>query len=149
MLIRNKICVVYDIEVFVNCFHCTIYNTETHEISKFEVSERRNDMLSLCEFFTKMDFCYVGYNNIHYDNPIINYCLEFFSSTDYSYRVLCNSIFNLSKVITSKGDDNLDKWKRWKYANNFFTLDLLTMLYSTALRVSLKEMQITMHYSNV
>jgi len=62
---------------------------------------------------------------------------------------LCNSLFNLSKTIVSKEEGSLDKWKRWKYANNFFTLDLLTMLYSTALRVSLKEMQITMHYSNV
>lgn len=149
MKIRNKVCAVYDIEVFINCFHCTIFNTETNEITKFEVSERKNQMHELCKFFVTNDFYFIGYNNIHYDNPIINYCLEFFNSIDYDYRILCNSIFNLSRTITSKGDDNLEKWKRWKYATQFDTLDLLTMLYSTALRVSLKEMQITMHYSNV
>ena len=148
MKIRDKICSVFDIEVFINCFHCTLYNTETHEINKFEVSERKNEIHSLCKYFMENDFYFVGYNNIHYDNPIINYCLEYFSDCDFPYWKICNSIFNLSKTITDKQGD-LNLWKRWKYANNFFTLDLLTMLYSTALRVSLKEMQITMHYSNV
>ena len=148
MRIRDKICSVFDIEVFINCFHCTLYNTETHEITKFEISERKNESHALCKYFMENDFCFVGYNNIHYDNPIINYCLEFFSTCDFPYWQICNSIFNLSKTITDKQGD-LNLWKRWKYANNFFTLDLLTMLYSTALRVSLKEMQITMHYSNV
>lgn len=148
MLIRNKPCIVYDIEVFINCFHCTCYNTETEAIYKFEISERKNEVKELCEFFTTTDFYFIGYNNIHYDNPIINYCLEFFSSCDFPYWKICNSIFNLSKVITDK-ESSLDLWKRWKYATKFPTLDLLTMLYSTALRVSLKEMQVTMHYKNV
>ena len=148
MLIRNKPCIVYDIEVFINCFHCTCYNTETEAIYKFEISERKNEVKELCEFFITTDFYFIGYNNIHYDNPIINYCLEFFSSCDFPYWKICNSIFNLSKVITDK-ESSLDLWKRWKYATKFPTLDLLTMLYSTALRVSLKEMQVTMHYKNV
>lgn len=148
MKIRDKICSVFDIEVFVNCFHCTLYNTETHEITKFEISERKNESHALCKYFMENDFCFVGYNNIHYDNPIINYCLEYFSNSSYPSNAICLSIFNLSRTITDKTAD-LNLWKRWKYANNFFTLDLLTMLYSTALRVSLKEMQITMHYSNV
>ena len=148
MLIRNKQCIVFDIEVFINCFHCTCYNTETEAIYKFEVSERKNEIKELCGFFATTNFYFVGYNNIHYDNPIINYCLEFFSDCNFPYWKICNSIFNLSKVITNKESD-LELWKRWKYATKFPTLDLLTMLYSTALRVSLKEMQVTMHYKNV
>lgn len=148
MKIRNKTAYVYDIEVFKNVFHCTLLNTETEELIKFECSIRKNEMEEMCKFFLQPDICLVGYNNIHYDNPIINYCIEYFSNSKYTYNKICMSIFNLSTVIT-KDKENIDKWKRWKYANNFYTLDLLTMLYSQALRVSLKEMQVTMMYKNV
>ena len=148
MTIRDKIVYVYDIEVFKNVFHCTLLNTETEELTKFECSIRKNEIEEMCKFFITNDVYFAGYNNIHYDNPIINYCIEFFSNSSYTYDVICNSIFNLSNVITMS-KDNVDRWKRWKYANNFLTLDLLTMLYSQALRVSLKEMQVTMMYRNV
>lgn len=148
MKIRNKTAYVYDIEVFKNVFHCTLLNTETEELIKFECSIRKNEIEEMCKFFLQPDICLVGYNNIHYDNPIINYCIEYFSNSKYTYNKICMSIFNLSTIIT-KDKENIDKWKRWKYANNFYTLDLLTMLYSQALRVSLKEMQVTMMYKNV
>lgn len=148
MKIRDKTAYVYDIEVFRNVFHCTILNTETEELTKFECSIRKNNLDEMCKFFLQKDRIFIGYNNIHYDNPIINYCIEFFSNSNYSYDKICLSIFNLSSVIT-QDKDNIDRWKRWKYANNFATLDLLTMLYSKALRVSLKEMQVTMMYKNV
>lgn len=149
MKIREKIAYVYDIEVFKNVFHCTILNTETEELFKFECSERKNTISDMCNFFLNQDVYFVGYNNIHYDNPIVNYCIEFFNNSKYSYSTICESIYNLSKIITSKNEADFDRWKRWKYANNFLTLDLLTMLYSKALRVSLKEMQVTMMYKNV
>ena len=149
MQIRGLPCIVYDIEVFKNVFHCTMYNTETEELLKFECSVRVNEIQKMCMFFLNTQAYFVGYNNIHYDNPIVNYCIEFFNNDNYDYSTICKSIFNLSGIITSKEDDNLDKWKRWKYANYFKTLDLLTMLYSKALRVSLKEMQVTMMYHNV
>jgi hypothetical protein len=148
MKIKNKPAYVYDIEVFKNVFHCTVFDTEKEELHKFECSIRKNNIEDMCKFFLYSDVYFVGYNNIHYDNPIINYCIEYFSNSSYTYDKICESIFNLSKVITSE-KDNIDKWKKWKYAKNFLTLDLLTMLYSQALRVSLKEMQVTMMYKNV
>ena len=148
MKIKNKPAYVYDIEVFKNVFHCTVFDTEKEELHKFECSIRKNNIEDMCKFFMYKDAYFVGYNNIHYDNPIVNYCIEFFSNSSYTYNRICESIFNLSCTIT-QDKDNLDAWKRWKYANNFLTLDLLTMYYSTALRVSLKEMQVTMMYKNV
>ena len=149
MIIRNKPCIVYDIEVFINVFHCTLYNTETQELIKFECSQRKNEIHEMCQYFLNTDAYFVGYNNIHYDNPIINYCIEFFNNDNYTHNRICESIFNMSNIITSNNDSNFDKWKKWKYAKNFLTLDLLTMLYSKQLRVSLKEMQVTMMYRNV
>ena len=93
-------------------------------------------------------FC--GYNNLHYDNPIINYIIEYEDKLmQYNIPTICSSIFNLSKTITTSSEDNIDAWKHWKYQIWFDTFDILTMLYSNKLRVGLKEIQVTMQYPNV
>lgn len=168
MIIRGKIVYVYDIEVFQNIFHCSVKNTETNNIYKFEISERKNQLRDLVKFFKQVDkyitwgdyyttninipanviFC--GYNNLHYDNPIINYIIEYEDKLmQYNIPTICSSIFNLSKTITTSSEDNIDTWKHWKYQIWFDTFDILTMLYSNKLRVGLKEMQVTMQYPNV
>lgn len=168
MIIRGKIIYVYDIEVFQNIFHCSVKNTETNDIYKFEISERKNQLRELVKFFKQVDkyitwgdyyttninipanviFC--GYNNLHYDNPIINYIIEYEDKLmQYNIPTICSSIFNLSKTITTSSEDNIDAWKHWKYQIWFDTFDILTMLYSNKLRVGLKEIQVTMQYPNV
>lgn len=168
MIIRGKIVYVYDIEVFQNIFHCSVKNTETNDIYKFETSERKNQLRELVKFFKQVDkyitwgdyyttninipaniiFC--GYNNLHYDNPIINYIIEYEDKLmQYNIPTICSSIFNLSKTITASSEDNIDEWKHWKYQIWFDTFDILTMLYSNKLRVGLKEIQVTMQYPNV
>ncbi len=168
MIIRGKIVYVYDIEVFQNIFHCSVKNTETNNIYKFEISERKNQLRELVKFFKQVDkyitwgdyyttninipanviFC--GYNNLHYDNPIINYIIEYEDKLmQYNIPTICSSIFNLSKTITTSSEDNIDAWKHWKYQIWFDTFDILTMLYSNKLRVNLKEIQVTMQYPNV
>lgn len=168
MIVRGKIVYVYDIEVFQNIFHCSVKNTETNNIYKFEISERKNQLRELVKFFKQVDkyitwgdyyttninipanviFC--GYNNLHYDNPIINYIIEYEDKLmQYNIPTICSSIFNLSKTITTSSEDNIDAWKHWKYQIWFDTFDILTMLYSNKLRVGLKEIQVTMQYPNV
>lgn len=168
MIIRDKKVYVYDIEVFQNIFHCSVKNTETGEIYKFEISERKNQLRELVKFFKQVDsyikwgdfyttdleikseviFC--GYNNLHYDNPIVNYIIEYEDKLmSYNVATICSSIFNLSRTITTSTEDNIEAWKHWKYQIWFDTFDILTMLYSNKLRVGLKEIQVTMQYPNV
>lgn len=147
MIIKDLIVQVYDIEIFPNCFSLTIKNTETKEFQFFELSNRKNNLVDLVPLFFDKRYIFCGYNNIHYDNPIVNFIIEYKETLKKSTRLdIEYNLFQLSQTII-KGD--LEKWKRWKYANNFETLDLLTMLFSQKLRVGLKEMQVTMKYSNV
>ena len=147
MIIKGLIVQVYDIEIFPNCFSLTIKNTETKEFQFFELSNRKNNLVDLVPLFLDKRYIFCGYNNIHYDNPIVNFIIEYKETLKNSTRLdIEYNLFQLSQTII-KGD--LEKWKRWKYANNFETLDLLTMLFSQKLRVGLKEMQVTMKYSNV
>ena len=167
MQIRGKTVFVYDIEVFQNIFHCSAINTETKEIHKFEISPRKNQLSELMSFFKQVnspvswndnyttncsidsDKIFCGYNNLHYDNPVINYIIEYeHVLAEKPVLVITNSIFNLSREITNS-DENIEKWKRWKYQVWFDSFDILTMLYSNKLRVGLKEIQVTMQYKNV
>lgn len=53
-------------------------------------------------------FC--GYNNIHYDNVIINYMIEYCGKmTTLSYNEICKSLFNLSKTIIESKENSFAK----------------------------------------
>lgn len=167
MKIRDKTVFVFDIEIFPNLFHCVVKDTETKKYFLFEISKRRNDLPKIIAGFHRIkdnvkwndnyttkqklntDIIFCGYNNIHYDNPIINYIIynqqELLNS---SYSEVCFQLFKLSQDIV-KSEGGAHNWHKWKYLVYFDTLDLLTMLYSEKLRVGLKEMQVTMQYHNV
>lgn len=151
MIIQDKTVQVYDIEVFPNVFSCTVKNTETHEVKVFELSHRTSNCLKVAgdmvSLFTDKKYLFCGYNNIHYDNPIMNFFIVNIKSIPNDYQRICSTINKLSQIIITS--ETAESWKQWKYANNFATLDLLTMLFSQKLRVGLKEMQVTMQYHNV
>lgn len=168
MQIRGKAVFVFDIEVLQNIFHCAIKDTETNQIYKFEISERKNQLRELVAFFKQVDtfikwgdyyttnsvidskviFC--GYNNLHFDNPVLNYIIEYEESLmKHNVATICSSLYHIARTIIDSKEDDISKWKHWKYQVWFDTFDLLTMLYSNKLRVGLKELQVTMQYPNV
>lgn len=153
MIIRNSVVIVYDIEIFPNVFHCTCKNTETNQLRFFEISNRKNQLTELVDFFFYKnvgDKMFCGYNNKHYDDVVINYLIDFYYKMDaLSYDKVCTSLYNLSRTIVTAEEGDTSKFKRWKYAKYFYSMDLLTMLFSSKLRVGLKEMQVTMNYKNV
>lgn len=167
MIINNKIVLVFDIEIFPNCFHCVVKNTETKKKYRLEISKRKNDLEKIVKLFYRFPkvswndnynttqelpgkYLFCGFNNIHYDNPIINYIISNYQEL-YSlhWSDICFRLFKLSQEIVTNTGDGFQSWHKWKYMIYFDTLDLLTMLYSTKLRVGLKEMQVTMQYRNV
>lgn len=167
MIINNKIVLVYDIEIFPNCFHCVVKDTETKKKLRLEISQRRNDIEKIIKLFYRFPkvswndnynttqelpgkYIFCGFNNIHYDNPIINYIISNSQELLSLYWTdLCLKLFSLSQDIVTSTGEGFQSWHKWKYMIYFDTLDLLTMLYSTKLRVGLKEMQVTMQYRNV
>ena len=65
------------------------------------------------------------------------------------WEKVCRSLYNLSTIIIDSEEGSIDRFKKWKYAKYFYSMDLLTMQFSQKLRVGLKTMQTTMHYKNV
>lgn len=153
MIIKGKPVAVYDIEIFPNCFHCTVVDTESHKKYKFEISNRKNQLEELVDFFyfKRTGHIICGYNNHHYDDIVINYIIFFRSKMKrLGYLKICNSLYYLSKaIIDTEKTDNLNKIKSYKYANYFYSFDLMTMLYSAKRQKSLKEVEILLGMDNV
>ena len=150
MHIRKQRVITFDIEVFPNVFHCCCKDTETGELYKFEISERKRDLIGLAYFFMEKDVIFCGYNNKHYDDVLISYIIDYYGVLIHkSTSRICESLFNLSNAIIKAADGDISKFKKWKYAHYFYSMDLLTMQFSSKLRVGLKETQLTMHYPNV
>ena len=153
MIIKERPVALYDIEVFPNCFHCTVSDSESHKKYKFEISNRKNQLEELIDFFyfKRVEHIMCGYNNHHYDDIVINYII-FFRNTmkRFDYLKICNSLYYLSKaIIESEKTENIDKIKPYKYANYFYSFDLMTMLYSATKQKSLKEVEILLGMDNV
>lgn len=153
MKIKERPVALYDIEVFPNCFHCLISDSESHKKYKFEISNRKNQLEELIDFFyfKRVEHIMCGYNNHHYDDIVINYMI-FFRNTmkRFDYLKICNSLYYLSKaIIESEKTENIDKIKPYKYANYFYSFDLMTMLYSATKQKSLKEVEILLGMDNV
>lgn len=152
MIIKERVVNVFDIEIFPNCFHCCCKDTETGQLYKFEISERVSQLKELVDFFyyTNENRMFCGYNNHHYDDVIVNYIIDYYYVLErLPYWKICQSLFNLSNTIVKAEDGDISKFKKWKYAHYFYSMDLLTMMFSQKLRVGLKTMQATMHYKNV
>lgn len=138
---------VFDIEVLLNAFICCLYNTKTKQKIVFEISERCNQYAEMVKYFLQTNHGFVGYNSGSYDSVIVNHIIN--SSSKYrnvNYSVITSECYDISDDIINH-DGYRSRHLRWK--NYFYGIDLLTMLYSKALRVSLKEMEITMCYRNV
>lgn len=146
MKIRNNVCHVYDVEVCMNIFHVTIYDTEEKQLYKFEISQRRNHIHEICHYFRDPNKMIVGYNNQHYDDILIAYLTDL-EERDEPWYQTCGRLYNLSQHLIST--DVYDQVKRWKYMFLNKSLDLMTMLFSNKLRTGLKSVQVTMHYPNV
>lgn len=150
MIIKGKTVFVYDVEVFPNLFTCCIKNSESGNIVNYEISSRNNEIESIYNIFHNKNIIFCGYNNLHYDDPIINYILMSYEVLHFDdYYNICRKIKELSDTIIETKDNNFSSWSKYKYAHLFPSFDLLAMMFSSKLRVGLKEMQVTMQYKNV
>ena len=145
MIINNKTVIVYKVNVFYNLIFILCYNTEKNTFYEFEISQQKNDLWKIITFFLDKQYLFCGYNNIHYDNPIINYLIDEYDSLNQTSEFsVCLQVNKLSDIIINSG--SFDSWKKYKYSKNFQSFDLLTMLFSEKKRVGLREVQITIDY---
>lgn len=137
----------FDEEVFSNCFICCCKVIGEKDNITFEISERKNQLQEMYDFFMSNKYTFIGYNCGMYDTPIMNMIIQnisYFLQGDYS--LLTNAAHKLSSQIVRH-----DGQAAYEYAflNYFKYIDLMTMMSSKNLRTSLKSLQVTMCFRNV
>ena len=147
MKIKDKTVLVYDIESFPNLFTCSILNSENDKLITYEISEDKNDLGKIVALFQLKEFYFCGFNNKSYDDVLINYLIIRFDDLRYK------PIFEITWLIKSMSDkiikEPVANWVDYKHAYLFNSFDLMTMIFSAKNRVGLKELEVTMGFSNV
>jgi len=128
----NKL--VYDIECLPNFFCVVFSELEGDKTLSFEISSRidqRNVIISIIKKFKL-----IGYNSNHYDDILLEYLLKTPKCTNYE-------LYLMSKKIIDNEKHN------YKYNRVIESIDIMTMLASSKLRVSLKHLQVIIKWDNV
>lgn len=130
---------VYDTEVFPNYILFLFKNIDTKEY--IEISSKKNNLSELRQF-GENDFL-ISYNGLAYDDLMLN-----FTKANPNLHVDKYKEFS-DYIIQDKNDPNYyQKIRKYKYSK-FKSIDLLKMLFSLKLRVSLKSLQVLLKWHNV
>lgn len=138
----------YDIEVYPNVFTLAMNRLGTTDKWLFELSDRRNDLLSMVEILTHLadnNATMVGFNNINYDYPVIHHIMNHYSN------ITCTDIYNKSmSIINAPHHDRFNHiiWDRDRYVKQ---LDLYKIHHfdNTAKATSLKMLEFNMRSGNI
>ena len=136
---------VHDIEVFPNFFCTSIREIGTDKIITFEISDRKNQLKELQEFYKKREKEFIiSFNGKDFDDFFINVILPVKTVTN-------KQLYNLGQYLIK-----MDKWWESKIKDfrhsKWFTVDLFRF-WSKMLRLSknlsLKSLGIQMNYHTV
>jgi hypothetical protein len=143
---------LYDIECYKNYFCVGIKNFISKEILFYEISEERNDIDKIYEYFKSYTGFLISFNGIHYDNMVIKYLLKNYRNYKYlEYSNICLELKYFSDKIIEDGFD--DDVKQIKYMKtSWIDIDLFaywSKMLRISKKISLKSLGIQLGYHTV
>lgn len=135
---------IYDVETYPNFFCVTFLAYKGDKHHTFVIDNKRNDSKALIKFVDNIRL--VGYNNKTFDNIHTNFILKNGGAT-------AKQLYDITqRIISLQRKDTLDFYREFNdYLNSdrYRSLDLMRMLFSKKLRVSLKELECSLQHDNV
>ena len=134
----------YDIEVFPNFFCVTFLDCDAMEKFVFTIFKDIDDRKKLYEFLDR-DIQLIGFNNLFYDGPILNYICA------HPGINLFPSLFSISKRLISdesRQDEDL-KQLRYPHNNKCSQMDLMKIMGFDARGVGLKQTAINLKWHRI
>ena len=154
--------VIYDIETLPNMFLCTIYDPDTGIPQTFHAGFGWqfviDKIVHISEFekyifwLKKKGYIMVGFNNYHYDYPVIHHLLNNYSHYENDEAVLCKDVFDFSaRVIREAAEGNRFAHTIWDRDMIVPQLDLFKVHHfdNKAKTVSLKRLEFNMRRRSV
>lgn len=143
---------VGDCEVYTNIFTCTFVDFDSDEINVFEISERRNDLEAFVAFVKRITY-FIGFNIIHYDNPIIMYLVKNVDRLKgMTYLEITEKVKALSDCIIGDDDGtNYRLYSKYKYPP-YVSVDLFlywSKLTRKSRKLSLKAFAININWPRI
>jgi len=143
---------LYDIECYRNYFCVGIKNFISKEILFYEISEERNDIDKIYEYFKSYTGFLISFNGIHYDNMVIKYLLKNYRNYKYlDYSNICLELKHFSdKIIEDSFDDDVKQIKYMK--TSWIDIDLFaywSKMLRISKKISLKSLGIQLGYHTV
>ncbi len=136
---------IYDIEVYPNVFTCTFKNVSTGIYKRFEISQRKNDLVDFLIFIdglNKNNCMMIGFNNIGYDYPVIH---------DIGLNSTYTSIYIKSKSIIETPWENRFLNNVWESEHIVKQMDLYKIHHFDNVNraTSLKMLEFNMRRDNI
>lgn len=136
---------VYDIEVLINCFTLTVEMLNSDVSSVWEISDYRDDRVQLLDH---LDYLYrvrvpmIGFNNLHYDYPILHYI--YCNPNCTAFDIYCKS----QEIFASQNRFQHIIWERDRFAPQ---IDLFKLNHfdNKAKSTGLKALEVNMRSNNV
>ena len=143
---------IYDLETPEYCFLASFYNVTEDKFYDFPINKFENTLYKLINFIEKnIDFTFVGYNNLKFDNQVLNYILKNYenwynlSNIEVSKKIskfasneIENSNYNIQPTYSEK-----------EIPFNFLDLPCIWHFFNENKRVSLKQLEFEMRSENI
>lgn len=143
--VRDAKKVVYDIESLPNFFCVVFSELDGDRVFSYEISKYKNDHRRILTQLHHYEM--IGYNNHGYDDVLMNYIVDNPNCTAEDINKLSQAIIALGR---DRRDETLKKFvRKYKHGRYFKSRDIMTMLASSKLRVSLKQLQVMINWHNV
>lgn len=130
---------IYDIETFSNCFTYTDVDAETNEVKTFVISDFKDEESEFKFYLASLMLNkagMVGYNNLHFDWPVLNYILN--------NKVTGESIYAFAQTLIGK-----EKREYVKETIKQLDLFLLNHYDNKARSTSLKSLEVALQWHDV
>lgn len=137
---------VYDWESMKDYAEVSFLHYDDNELHTFVFDDDtgqcdRNELLEFVKGKTL-----VGYNNLTFDNILTNYVIKHKNVNASQLQNITHRIINGQK---NKEFNIYKEFKDYIYPELYDSIDLMRLLFSKKLRVSLKELECSLNYENV
>ena len=101
---------IIDIET-LKCFFCvTFLDYDSDEVKQFEISERKNDLEELIEYYDSVKTS-ITFNGVHFDNLILNWICQDRNKRKKT-QVLIDEIYLLAQLVIDQ-DERKEEFKAY------------------------------------